>query len=131
MLTRSTPRFRSAVESAERYCREIGLDIVPGVVDEIARLWVRRVAEEMGVTDRVALADAPPDFGRRIADSIVESERHNRLAFRPFGRDAVVYTTAPASGAVCTRCGHPIEAGHQAISVLGPTGRGLAHLNCL
>jgi hypothetical protein len=62
------------------------------VVDEIARLWVRRVAEEMGVTDRVALADAPPDFGRRIAAN---------------------------------------EAGHQAISVLGPTGRGLAHLDCL
>lgn len=47
-----------------------------------------------------------------------------------FGRDAVVYISAPP-GAVCSKCDAPIETGAQAASVAGLSGRGLAHPACL
>jgi hypothetical protein len=131
VLTRQTARFRSAVEAAEERCREAGLEVAPAVVDEVARAWIRRVAEEMGTTERAALAHAPADFGRLIADSILQVERQKMLQLRPFGRDAVVFLSAPAGGATCCRCEQPIAGAAQAASVARLDGRGLAHPECI
>lgn len=130
MLTRRNVRFRWAAESAEWHCREAGVHVGAEAVDRVARSWVARVAEELGVSAQVALTTAPHDLGQLIAGTLIEAEHRNRLNEQPFGRDAVVYVSVRAE-TVCARCFGAIAVDETAASVRGGSGRSLIHRDCL
>lgn len=130
MLTRRLSRFRTAAETAERLCREAGLEIDAETVDVVVRTWVARVAHENHETERAALAYAPPNLGALIADTIIDAAER-RQPLRPrFDRDAIVYAKAPFDGGVCSVCGEPIEGRAPVALIPGPDGRSRAHPAC-
>lgn len=138
MLTRRTEAFRQAAEKLEEICAAEGLDLDAATIDAAIRIRVATVASEMGVTDRTALGYVPPEtLAVHLASTLILAHQLNQAedqAVPPpppaFGRDALVYTTAPAA-TVCARCDEPIDQNEPAVSVPGLHRRGLAHRGCI
>lgn len=113
---------RQRAELADRDARVVEVYLAGHTVAETAKLTgvqptqVGRIVKRAGVSRRRGQVPKP------AAD---------RIEPRPLDRTAAVYVAAPARGAVCCRCDHPIAGGAPAVSVRGLDGRGLAHTDCV
>lgn len=134
----SSDSVRFAAAIIEQICAAEGLQLDGPTIDAAIQVQVAKVAAEMGVTDRTALGCMSPEtLAVEVAANLITAHgpdqqvRHNP-ADPPsrFGRDALVYTTAPAA-TVCARCDEPITKGEPAVSVPGLYRRGLAHQTCI
>lgn len=129
---------RLAAAIIEQICAAKGLQLDGRTIDAAVQSQVAKVAAQMGVTDRNALGYVPPEkLAVEVAANLITAhELHQQIRHNPadppsrFGRDALVYTTAPAA-TVCARCDEPITKGEPAVSVPGLYRRGLAHESCV
>lgn len=134
----SSDSVRLAAAIIEQICAAEGLRLDGPTIDAAIQVQVAKLAAQMGVTDRNALGSSPPEeLAVEVAGNLITGhELHQQIRHNPadpasrFGRDALVYTTAPAA-TVCARCDESITKGEPAVSVPGLYRRGLAHQRCV
>ncbi|WP_133241315.1 hypothetical protein [Nocardioides gansuensis] len=70
-LTRRTSRFAELATAVEERLASVGVSVDPAGVDESLRGRIRGVGEQLGVSDRTALGNAPDDVADSIAHELL------------------------------------------------------------